>query len=130
MTQLELDVYQAVFGDLVMHIDGVKRQATAWPEWAVTTRIDTADYWPQVWQAVSCHQTQLPGYELLRTLPAAQQQTLWGRQTFYRAFSLVNGGRELERDLLTGLRLEAEPHVWSLPLFTQSRQEADVTVST
>lgn len=125
MTQAELDIYQAAFGDLVMHVDGVERRATAWQNWAITSRIDTADYWPQVWRAVTCHQTQLPGYEVLRTLPAAQHQALWGSQTFYRAFSLVNGGREMEPDLFAGLPLEVEPHLWSLPLFAKISQEVD-----
>ena len=31
-------------------------------------------------------------------------QALWGSQTFYRVFSLVNGGRERETDLFAGLR--------------------------
>ena len=25
------------------------------PEWAITTRIDTRKWWPQVWRAISCH---------------------------------------------------------------------------
>jgi hypothetical protein len=29
---------------------------------------------------------------------------VWGTSTFYRAFSLVNGGREKEDDLFAGLR--------------------------
>jgi LmbE family N-acetylglucosaminyl deacetylase len=96
--------YQAAFGDLVMEIDGVERQATAWPDWAITTRVDTAVYWPQVWQAVQCHRTQLANYQALAELPPASHQALWGTQTFYRAFSLVNGGRTVETDLFAGLR--------------------------
>ena len=45
------------------YVGQVEQQAVAWQGWAITTRIDTADYWPQMWQAVVCHQTQLPGYE-------------------------------------------------------------------
>ncbi|MEZ4616769.1 MAG: PIG-L family deacetylase [Caldilineaceae bacterium] len=33
----EAAIYQQVFGDLVMTIDGVERRATGWPEWAFTT---------------------------------------------------------------------------------------------
>ena len=29
---------------------------------------------------------------------------LWGAQSFYRVFSLVNGGRQREADLFEGLR--------------------------
>ncbi len=97
-------VHQAAFGDLVMTIDGVERRAQAWADWAVTTRVDTAAYWQQVWQAIACHRSQLPGYERLRALPPEQHQQLWGAQTFYRAFSLVNGGRDLEQDVFAGLR--------------------------
>jgi LmbE family N-acetylglucosaminyl deacetylase len=105
-TAADLAAYQAAFGDLVMHIDGVERRATGWPEWAITTRIDTGEYWPQVWEAVACHRSQLPGYQKLKNLPPEHHHNLWGRQTFYRAFSLVNGGRAVEDDLFTGLRQE------------------------
>jgi len=36
----EAAIYQQVFGDLVMTIDGVERRAATWPEWAFTTRLD------------------------------------------------------------------------------------------
>jgi LmbE family N-acetylglucosaminyl deacetylase len=103
-TARAIAVYQAAFGDLVMPIDGVERRAAGWPDWSITTRIDTADYWRQVWQAVSCHRTQLPGYQALANLPEQDHQNLWGVQMFYRVFSLVNGGRALEDDLFAGLR--------------------------
>jgi LmbE family N-acetylglucosaminyl deacetylase len=96
--------YQEALGDLVMQIDGVERRATTWNDWAITTQIDTSAYWRQVWQAVSCHRSQLPTYQKLRALPEEEQRYLWGLQTFYRAFSLVNGGRATERDLFEGLR--------------------------
>lgn len=116
LTPLEpaLRAYQAAFGDLVMSVDSVERRAVGWADWAITTRIDTSPYWQQVWRAVSCHQTQLPGYQALRDLPDEHHQNLWGTQTFYRAMSLVNGGRATEDDLFTGLRsntLEAISHV-------------------
>jgi LmbE family N-acetylglucosaminyl deacetylase len=100
--------YQEAFGDLVMPVDGIERRAVGWDDWAITTQIDTSAYWQQVWQAVSCHQTQLPSYQLLRDLPDEHHQHLWGTQTFYRAFSLVNGGRAIERDLFEGLRRPAD----------------------
>ncbi len=61
-------------------------------------------YWRTVWKAVRCHQTQLPAYHLLEGLPEEQHKALWGCQTFYRTFSLVNGGRTVEHDLFEGLR--------------------------
>ena len=97
--------YQSVFGDLVMHIDGMERRAAPWPDWAITALIDTAAYWPTVWQAVSRHKTQLAAYSQLEHLPEEHHKGLWGTQEFYRAFSLVNGGRKRENDLFEGLRL-------------------------
>ena len=35
-----------------------------------------------------------------------QQVRLWGYQRYYRAYSLVNGGRARETDLFAGLRTE------------------------
>ena len=103
-TENVLDVYQFVFGDLVMHIDGVERRGAGWPDWQITSRIDTLTSWRTVWKAVCCHRTQLPAYHLLERLPEEQHKALWGCQTFYRAFSLVNGGRIIEHDLFEGLR--------------------------
>ena len=99
-----LAAYQEAFGDLVMAVDGTERRAAGWADWAITTRVDTTAYWQQVWQAVSCHRTQLPTYQMLRDLPDEHHHHLWGTQTFYRAFSLVSGGRAIERDLFEGLR--------------------------
>jgi LmbE family N-acetylglucosaminyl deacetylase len=98
-----LDIYEEAFGELVMQIDGVERRAPGWPAWAITTRVDTAAYRQQVWQAISCHQSQLPGYQALRDLPREKYLGLWDNQSFYRAFSLVNGGRAEEQDLFAGL---------------------------
>ena len=48
------DAYQEAFRQLVSHVDGVTRQAVPWPDWALTTAIDTRAEWQRVWQAVSC----------------------------------------------------------------------------
>jgi LmbE family N-acetylglucosaminyl deacetylase len=95
--------YQAAVRTLSATVDGVERQATPWPDWAITTVIDTSDMWPTVWRAVSCHESQLGAYERLRELPPEHHRTLWGRQSFYRAFSTVNGGRAPETDLFEGV---------------------------
>ena len=97
-------VYQAAFRKLTSMVDGVERQAPPWPDWAVTTEIDTSAYWPIVWKAVCCHQTQLSIYERLQNLSEDEQTALWGSQEFYRAYSSVNGGRKLETDLFEGVR--------------------------
>jgi len=98
------EVYQAVFKRLVSVVDGVERQALPWPEWAITTVIDTRAQWETVWKAVSCHDSQIGGYEKLRQLSPEQHEALWGHQSFYRVFSTVNGGRARETDLFEGLR--------------------------
>ena len=97
-------VYQSVFGDLVMYIDGVKRGLVAWPGWSVTARIETWSYAHTVARAIACHRSQLPAYHVLENLSQEQRKTLWGSQTYYRVFSLVNGGGTVEDDLFAGLR--------------------------
>ena len=96
--------YQAALRKLTSMVDGVERQAAPWPDWAVTTEINTAASWQTVWEAVCCHQTQMSIYEKLGDLPDQQQEALWGSQEFYRAYSSVNGGRKPETDLFEGLR--------------------------
>lgn len=103
-TEEALALYESIFGELVMQVDGVERRGPAWDAWAVTTCLDTSVYWRQVWAAVACHRSQLPGYQALTDLPEAEHQRLWGRPALYRALSLVNGGRTVERDLFAGLR--------------------------
>jgi LmbE family N-acetylglucosaminyl deacetylase len=95
--------YQTAFRKLTSMVDGIERQAAPWPDWAVTTEIDTSAYWPIVWKAVSCHQTQMSIYEKLEDLTDEQQNALWGSQEFYRVYSTVSGGRRLETDLFEGL---------------------------
>ncbi len=96
-------VYQAAFRKLISTVDGVERQASPWPDWAITTRIDTREYWPIVWRAVSCHESQVVAYERLKDLSPQHHEALWGRQSFYRVFSTVNGGRIPETDLFDGI---------------------------
>jgi len=96
--------YQEAFRDLKTTVDGVDRRATPWPDWAITTKIDTTPYWRQVWRAVNCHKTQMTIFEKLGHLTEEHHRGLWGTQEFYRAFSLVNGGRKRETDLFEGLR--------------------------
>ncbi len=105
-TEKNRAAFEAGFGELVMEVKGEKRRAPTWQDWAVTTRIDTTAYWRQVWEAVACHRSQLPAYGVLKDLPEEHQRTMWGDQTYYRAFSLVNGGAEIETDLFEGLRDE------------------------
>lgn len=85
-------------------VDGVERRATPWPDWAITTTLDTSACWPTVWRAVQCHGSQIGAYEVLRTLAPDDHAALWGRQSYYRVFSTVSGGRARETDLFEGLR--------------------------
>jgi LmbE family N-acetylglucosaminyl deacetylase len=98
------ETYQAAFRKLVSKVDGIERQAISWPDWAVTTVIDTSALWTTVWEAVCRHRTQMSIYERLESFTPEQQIALWGTQEFYRVFSSVNGGRKLETDLFEGLR--------------------------
>jgi LmbE family N-acetylglucosaminyl deacetylase len=96
--------YEAVLKKLMSAVDGVERQATPWPDWAITTAIDTRQFWSTVWLAVSCHQSQVSAYERLKDVSPEHHQALWGCQSFYRVFSTVNGGRARETDLFEGIR--------------------------
>ena len=96
--------YQAAIKKLTATVDGVERSVVPTPDWEVTTRIDTSIVWPAVWRAVQCHRTQMSIFKNLQSLPPDHHRALWGVQEFYRAFSLVNGGRQRESDLFDGLR--------------------------
>ena len=103
VSDLEARLYQEVFGELVMHIDGVERRPVPWQDWMITTRVDTERYWRTAQKAVSCHRSQLPGYDSLLAQPEDKLRTLWSFMTYYRAFSTVNGGPTPETDLFEGL---------------------------
>jgi len=96
--------YQKVFKVLSTRVDGTERFSVSWPEWAVTTTADAHEHWETVWRAVRCHRSQIAQYGRLEELTPEDHRGLWGPQEYYRVFSLVNGGRERERDLFEGLR--------------------------
>lgn len=102
-TASKMNVYQEVFGELVMEVDGVERRATSWEDWAITTVVHTAEYHDQILDAIRCHRTQLPGYEALTQLPEEKRKILWDTATLYRAYSFVNGGRAIEDDIFAGI---------------------------
>ena len=75
-------MFQAVreaSGPITMEIDGVERTHFGWEEWAVTTRIDTQAYFDKAWQAILCHQSQLPSYAPLLELPRETFQDFGAR---------------------------------------------------
>jgi len=103
-TKPKWDGYQAALKKLISKVDGVERQAVPWADWAITTVIETPGVWPVVWRAVSCHRTQMSIYAQLEKLSPQHHLELWGTQEYYRVFSSVNGGRNIEADLFEGLR--------------------------
>ena len=96
--------YQSAFKTLTSLVDGVERQAVPWPDWAITTLVDTRQFGSTVWRAIACHESQMSVYGHLRDLAPDHQDALFGSQSFYRAFSTVNGGRARETDLFEGIR--------------------------
>ncbi len=103
-SERNISAYESTFGRLVLPINGEERRPPGWEDWAITTRVDTTASWPQVWKAVACHKSQSRVYTGLNRLPYEIHQNVWASQAYYRAFSLVNGGRGTEKDLFAGLR--------------------------
>jgi LmbE family N-acetylglucosaminyl deacetylase len=94
-----------LMGDMSFPVDDQMRGEVPWKEWMVTTRMDVSVHCLTALRAIKCHESQLASIAPLMELPeemAAQVLALQG--TFYRAFSLVNGGRKVESDLFEGLR--------------------------
>jgi len=100
------NAYETAFKKLTVTVDGAERQVAPWPQWAITSVLETGGVWDKVWRAVCCHQTQMTIYEKLKQLSPEQHRELWGTQEYYRVFSSVNGGRTIETDLFEGLREE------------------------
>ncbi|HLO17186.1 MAG TPA: PIG-L family deacetylase [Anaerolineales bacterium] len=92
-------------GDMTFPVDEQIRGEIPWEEWMITTRIDMVEHCHAAWRAIQCHQSQLPSLGLLAEMHEDAGVAVLAMQgTFYRAFSLVNGGRKLEKDLFEGLR--------------------------
>jgi LmbE family N-acetylglucosaminyl deacetylase len=98
------EAYQTALRGLISKVDGIERKTAPWPDWVLTTVMDTSQFWPTVWKAVSCHKTQMSIYKNLEHLSDENHKAIWGTQEFYRVFSVVNGGRVRESDLFEGLR--------------------------
>jgi hypothetical protein len=99
-----VNAVQEALGGINMEVDGVTRHHVGWEDWQITTRLDNTQYVDKVQKATLCHKSQLPGYKPLIEGPASELARIFGTGHFYRAFSLVNGGRKLETDLFEGLR--------------------------
>jgi LmbE family N-acetylglucosaminyl deacetylase len=100
----KMAAHHAAFKPLTSTVDGTVRATVPWPDWSITTVLDATSHWRTVWSAVQCHKTQMSIYKNFASLSEDDQKLIWGRQEFYRVFSLVNGGRTQETDLFEGLR--------------------------
>ena len=91
--------------DMTFPLDDQIRQEFPWKEWMITTRINMAEHCGIAWDAIQCHKSQLVSIGALADMPKESAAAVLAMQgTFYRAYSLVNGGREAESDLFAGLR--------------------------
>jgi len=101
------DVVEAAneaFGGISMDVDGVTRHQVGWQDWQITTWLDNQKHMDRVRAAIHCHRSQLPGYGPIGEWSVEELIKVFGVGHFYRAFSLVNGGRKVEIDLFEGLR--------------------------
>ena len=104
-TETYFNFFMQFIADYQFPVDDHVRGPVAWKEWMVTTRIDVAPYWKTALDAVNCHTSQLPSVAPFLELGDEDKQKMITLQgTFYRAMSLVNGGRKTETDLFEGLR--------------------------
>ncbi|HEU5311897.1 MAG TPA: PIG-L family deacetylase [Candidatus Eisenbacteria bacterium] len=103
-SEARMGAYESAFKKLTSKVDGVERFPHPWPEWEITTWIETRAQADTVWKAIFCHESQISVFDKLRTLSPEHHDALWGTTEFYRAMSLVNGGRRRETDLFEGLR--------------------------
>ncbi|MDO8755662.1 MAG: PIG-L deacetylase family protein [Anaerolineales bacterium] len=93
--------------DMTFTVDDQLRGEFPWKEWMVTTRIDMTEYCSVAWKAIQCHQSQLPTLGALAEMTEESANSVLAtlrEGTFYRVFSLVNGGRKVETDLFEGLK--------------------------
>lgn len=91
-------------GDMTFPVDEQLRGELAWKEWMITTQIDMAAHCHAAWRAIHCHQSQLSTLGALAEMHEDAATAVLAMQgTFYRAFSLVNGGEKMETDLFEGI---------------------------
>ena len=99
-----VNIWNEAFGGISMEIDGVRRSHVGWEDWQITTRLDNKAYVDKVQQAIFCHKSQNPGYSSIVEWSLDRLAGAFGIGYFYRVFSLVNGGRQIETDFFEGLR--------------------------
>lgn len=100
-----VDLIAPFMGDMTFPVDDQIRSESPWKEWMITTRIDISAYCHTAWRAIQCHKSQLPTLGALTEMHEDAAAAVLAMQgTFFRVFSLVNGGRKEETDIFEGLR--------------------------
>lgn len=100
-----IELIKPFMGDMTFAVGDQLRGEVSWKDWMITTKVEMAEHCGTAWRAIHCHQSQLSTLGALAEMPEDAGAAVLAMQgTFFRAFSLVNGGRELETDLLEGLR--------------------------
>lgn len=94
--------YEPILGPITMPVDGEVRRAVPFPEWAITTRLDAETHWCTATDAAYRHRTQMGIFPPADQIPEDVYKQLSGHPTLYHAYSLVNGGRRVERDIPEG----------------------------
>jgi len=104
-SQALVDLVKEMWGGITFDVNGVTREHTAWPDWAITTKIDASAYWEVGLDAIACHETQVADLiDGLRALPQHDDPRKFSVQNYCRVMSLVNGKPDIETDLFEGLR--------------------------
>lgn len=94
-----------IMGDMTFPVDDQIRGEAPWKEWMITTRIDMAEYCHTAWRAIQCHKSQLAALGALAEMHEDAAVAVLAMQgTFFRAYSLVNGGRKAETDFFEGIK--------------------------
>lgn len=90
--------------DMTFSVGDQVRSEIPWKQWMITTRIEMAEYCQIALRAILCHESQLSTLGALTERHEDSAAAVLAMQgTFYRALSLVNGGRKLETDLFEGV---------------------------
>jgi LmbE family N-acetylglucosaminyl deacetylase len=94
------------FEDMSFPVDDQIRSENPWKEWMISARVELAvEHCRAALRAIKCHASQKASLGGLADLDEEMVLPILAKQgTFYRAFSLVNGGRKMESDLFEGLR--------------------------
>ncbi len=92
-------------GDMTFPVDDQIRGESPWKNWMITTRIEMAEHCHTAWKAIMCHKSQLATLGALAEMHEDAAVAVLAMQgTFFRAFSLVNAGREVETDFFEGIK--------------------------